>query len=118
MRHPVSCRLVHNGILLTVHTDVPPSRCCDLCNPSLLDRVRPGQLPSPERQKTIKKGVADDTVRDALYTWRCTIKQKYYSKAVWAPQAILDNSTCELLASVGPIGTKDRLAQLIKSTWC
>jgi len=46
------------------------------------------------------------------------MKQKHYSKAVWAPQAILDNNTCELLASVGPITTKDRLAQLIRSNWC
>jgi len=41
----------------------------------------------------------------------------HYPKAVWAPQAILDNGTCELLASVGPITTIARLAQLIQSTW-
>jgi hypothetical protein len=97
--------------------DVPASRCCDLCNPSLLDRVRPGQPPATQRQTTIKKGIASDSVRNALYAWRRTIKNQYYPKAVWAPQAILDNATCELLASVGPVNTKARLEQLIRSTW-
>jgi hypothetical protein len=36
---------------------------------------------------------------------------------VWAPQAILDNATCKLLASVGPINTLVQLKQLICSTW-
>ena len=37
MNHPVSCVLTENNILLIIHTDVPPLKCCDLCNPSLLD---------------------------------------------------------------------------------
>jgi hypothetical protein len=103
--------------LLTTYTDVPAVSCCDLCNSSLLDRIRPGQLPAMQRQSTVKRGVANDAIRDALYAWRRTIKRQYYPKAVWAPQAILDNGTCELLASVGPITTIARLAQLIQSTW-
>ena len=98
-------------------TDVPSARCCDLCNPSLLDRVRPGLPPTTQRQTTIKKGIVIDSVRDALYAWRRTIKHQHYPKAVWAPQAILDNATCELLASVGPINTMARLEQLIRPTW-
>jgi hypothetical protein len=103
--------------LLTTYTDVPAASCCDLCNPSLLDRIRPGQPPAIQRQSTIKRGVMNDAVRDALYAWRRTIKRQHYPKAVWAPQAILDNGTCELLASVGPITTMACLAQLIQSTW-
>jgi hypothetical protein len=56
-------------------------------------------------------------VREALYTWRRNIKRQYYPRAVWAPQAILDNATCELLASVGPIDTLTRLEQLTRLTW-
>src|SRR5882762_2379275 len=56
-------------------------------------------------------------MREALYTWRCNIKRQYYPRAVWAPQAILDNATCELLASVGPIDTLTCLEQLTRLTW-
>jgi hypothetical protein len=35
--HPVSGILTESDTLLTIHIDVPLSRCCDLCNPSMLD---------------------------------------------------------------------------------
>jgi len=65
----------------------------------------------------IKKGVLTPEVCLALYTWWCSIKEQHYSKAIWAPHTILDDNTCDLLASVGPIATRDHLAWLIQTGW-
>ncbi|KIM75911.1 hypothetical protein PILCRDRAFT_98805 [Piloderma croceum F 1598] len=56
------------------------TRCCDLCDPSLSDCVQPGLSPAAQHQTAIKKGIAIDSVHDALYAWRCTIKYQHYSK--------------------------------------
>lgn len=52
-----------------------------------------------------------------MYTWRRDIKRKFYSRALWAPHAILDDATCELLSSIGPITTIEKLALLLKANW-
>lgn len=91
--------------------------CCDLCNPTYLDSVRPGPAPSISRKKQISKGAPLEWVEHQLISWRCAMKTKYYPKAVWSPYAILDNETIELLASVGPIKTKTLLATLLNDSW-
>jgi len=69
------------------------------------------------RQQTIRKGPPIDSVRDALYTWCRSTKRQHFLKAIWASHAILDDNTCELLASVGPIESKEWLTQIIQSGW-
>jgi hypothetical protein len=65
----------------------------------------------------VKKGVVNDEVRDSLYRWRRSIKREYYPTSVFAPHAILDDDSCDLLASVRPIRTKEFLARVIEYGW-
>lgn len=97
--------------------DVPESRCCDLCNPSLFDQTRPSKPTKASRQAAIKKGDAVESVRSALFEWRRSIKRELYSKALWAPQAILDDTTCELLSSIGPVTSEEQLEKILKTGW-
>jgi hypothetical protein len=88
--------------------------CCDLCNPELFNQTRPSKPIAVSRQQNVKKGAP---VRDALFAWRRVVKRQFYPRALWAPHAILDDATCELLSSVGPIKTHERLALILKSGW-
>ncbi|KAJ7625926.1 hypothetical protein FB45DRAFT_1005199 [Roridomyces roridus] len=96
---------------------VPKESCCDVCNPKLFDHTRPSKPCRVARQKGIRKGPAVDSVREALFNWRREIKRKHFSHALFAPHAILDDTTCELLASIGPIDTIAPLQQLLQSSW-
>ncbi|KAJ7679244.1 P-loop containing nucleoside triphosphate hydrolase protein [Mycena polygramma] len=97
--------------------DAPATECCDLCNPKLFDHTRPSKPVRSTRQKGIRRGPPIDSVREALFTWRRNIKQMHYRRSLFAPHAILDDATCELLSSVGPIETLDMLKQLLESSW-
>ncbi|KAJ7125766.1 hypothetical protein C8R43DRAFT_898148, partial [Mycena crocata] len=91
--------------------------CCDICNPKLFDAVRPSKPVKAVRQKGIRKVPPVDSVRQALFTWRRNIKNMHYSHAIFAPNAILDDATCELLASIGPVASIEPLKQLLESSW-
>ncbi|KAJ7679243.1 P-loop containing nucleoside triphosphate hydrolase protein [Mycena polygramma] len=97
--------------------DAPATECCDLCNPKLFDHTRPSKPVRSTRQKGIRRGPPIDSVREALFTWRRNIKQMHYRRSLFAPHAILDDATYELLSSVGPIETLDMLKQLLESSW-
>lgn len=98
-------------------TEVPQALCCDLCNPTLFNNTRPSKPVVASRQKKTKKGPPVDSMREALYTWRRSVKRDLYPQAMWAPHAILDNASCELLSSIGPIPTMDLLAAQLRTTW-
>ncbi|KAJ7170920.1 P-loop containing nucleoside triphosphate hydrolase protein [Mycena crocata] len=91
--------------------------CCDICNPQLFDTVRPSKPVRATRQKGIRKVPPVDSVRQSLFSWRRNIKKMHYPYAVFAANAILDDATCELLASIGPIDAIEPLEQLLKSSW-
>ncbi|KAJ7753252.1 P-loop containing nucleoside triphosphate hydrolase protein [Mycena metata] len=97
--------------------DVPPLLCCDICNPKLFDQTRPSEPVRSVRQKGIRKGPPVASVRQALFTWRRNILKMHYPGRYFAANAILDDATCELLASVGPIDDLDMLHQLLASSW-
>ncbi|KAJ7847717.1 hypothetical protein B0H14DRAFT_3675066 [Mycena olivaceomarginata] len=69
------------------------------------------------RQKGIRKGPPLDSVRQALFTWRRNIKKMHFPGAMFAPHAILDDATCETLASIGPVNEISTLQQLLQSSW-
>jgi hypothetical protein len=70
------------------------------------------------RQKTFKLVVAVDSVRMALFEWRQKMKAKHWpNTSMWGPQAILNDNTCELLASIGPVESKAFLASVFKASW-
>lgn len=119
MRHPVSIQAssLYNTILSSTYAlgiDISVAMCCDLCNPELFNQTRPSKPIAVSRQQNIKKGAPVEFVRDA---WRRVVKRQFYPRALWAPHAILDDATCELLSSVGPIKTHERLASIFKSGW-
>ncbi|KAJ7844628.1 hypothetical protein B0H14DRAFT_3455487 [Mycena olivaceomarginata] len=90
---------------------VDPSEYCDVCNAGLFDRARPSKPLPAVRQQAAKKGLVVPAIRLALYEWRSNIKKSRYSHTAFSSQAILDDDTCERLASVGPIPSKDLLQQ-------
>ncbi|KAF7338756.1 ATP-dependent DNA helicase Q-like 3 [Mycena sanguinolenta] len=96
---------------------VPANICCDICNPKLFDKVRPPKPVRATRQKGVRKGPPVDSVRDSLFAWRRTIKKTHFPHAMFAPSAILDDSTCETLASIGPVEDISTLQQLLQSSW-
>ncbi|EDR00269.1 uncharacterized protein LACBIDRAFT_314468 [Laccaria bicolor S238N-H82] len=110
-------RLILTKIFRNKPSYVSPTRCCDLCNPKLFDRTHPSKPIVTARQRSVKKGEPVALVRDTLYAWRRSVKCELYPRAMWAPQALLDDPTCELLSSVGPIQTKEHLASLVESSW-
>ncbi|KAJ6470300.1 P-loop containing nucleoside triphosphate hydrolase protein [Mycena vulgaris] len=95
---------------------VDPSECCDVCNARLFDRTRPSKPVAAVRQQAAKKGLVVPAIRLALYEWRLEIKKSRYSHTAFTSQAILDDDTCEKLASIGPITSKDFLLQYL-SGW-
>ncbi|KAJ7123804.1 hypothetical protein C8R43DRAFT_1135855 [Mycena crocata] len=67
--------------------------------------------------KGIRKGPPSDSVRQALFTWRRNILKMHYPGRPLAAHAILDDNTCELLASIGPVDSVEPLQQLLESSW-
>ncbi|KAJ6469073.1 P-loop containing nucleoside triphosphate hydrolase protein [Mycena vitilis] len=110
-------RRVLTKIFRNVEPSVSSVHCCDLCNPKLFDHTRPSKPVRSTRQKGIRRGPAVDSVRQALFTWRRNIKKMHYPRSLFAAHALLDDSTCELLSSVGPIESLDMLRQLLESGW-
>ncbi|KAJ7101668.1 P-loop containing nucleoside triphosphate hydrolase protein, partial [Mycena epipterygia] len=110
-------RLVLAGIFKNSQPNVSPLHCCDICNPKLFDATRPGKPIRATRQKGIRRGPPVDSVREGLFLWRRNIKKMHYPRSLFAPHALLDDATCELLASVGPIETMEMLKQLLGSSW-
>ncbi|KAJ7289062.1 hypothetical protein C8J57DRAFT_1627387 [Mycena rebaudengoi] len=96
---------------------VPASTCCDICNSHLFDNVRPSKPVKAARQKGIRRGPASNFVRLTLFSWRCNIKKMHHPGSIFAPHAILDDATCELLTSIGPVETIETLKQLLESSW-
>ncbi|RDB14985.1 putative ATP-dependent DNA helicase RecQ [Hypsizygus marmoreus] len=92
---------------------VPPHECCDICHPSLFGRTRPSKPVAAARMQSIKKGEPVEAVRLALYQWRRTVKKTRYPAAMFAPHAILDDKACDLLASIGPVETRQQLEPVL-----
>lgn len=91
--------------------------CCDICNSTLFDHVRPSKPVRAVRQKGIRKGPPVDSVRQSLFKWRREVKKMDYPNSIFAAHAILDDATCELLSSIGPVDDIVTLEQLLKSSW-
>lgn len=106
-----------HGRVLTISPAEPTVPCCDICDPTLLDRTRPGCPPRTPRQTAVKRGVPDKAVQVALNQWRKTIKERDFEHSLFAASAILSDKTLELLASVGPIPTKAKFTQVLAGQW-
>ncbi|KAE9390705.1 P-loop containing nucleoside triphosphate hydrolase protein [Gymnopus androsaceus JB14] len=114
-----SCR---RNILTQVYKNQPPIplegvSCCDICDPSLLDSIRPGYYRAPPRQTAVTKGVPYKPTQLALNEWRISTYKMYHSDDQWTFEAILGGDLIKLLASVGPIKSFERLEKILGTQW-
>ncbi|KIY43270.1 P-loop containing nucleoside triphosphate hydrolase protein [Fistulina hepatica ATCC 64428] len=111
-------------VLKTIYNNtdiVPTAPCCDLCDPRLLDRARPGASSRALRQPQIRRGLPHLPTVKRLGLWRKEIYERDFSHHMFAEDAFLRDDTIELLASVGPINDDaavvPRLRTLLESQW-
>ncbi|KAF8989723.1 P-loop containing nucleoside triphosphate hydrolase protein [Cyathus striatus] len=64
-----------------------------------------------------KRGIADLDVMKALHSWRVEIAKRDFGNALFTGSGILSNDLLELLASVGPIMSMERLKTVLESQW-
>ena len=102
--------------LLTFLAD-PIVPCCDLCDPTLLDRTRPAPKVNQPKAMTMKTGIVNKTVRSALQRWRSRIWQRDFKDALFAPSGILSDECIDNLSSVGPIGRLNELERVVGMDW-
>ncbi|KAJ7911261.1 P-loop containing nucleoside triphosphate hydrolase protein [Mycena leptocephala] len=111
LRTPLCSSLCAYEVAYVLESERDPTKCCDICNPRLFDRVRPPKPVPAMRQQSAKKGLPVDSVRQSLYGWRREIRKQQYPRAVFGPHAILDDDTCEILAGIGPVHSREQLSQ-------
>ncbi|KAI0075723.1 P-loop containing nucleoside triphosphate hydrolase protein, partial [Panus rudis PR-1116 ss-1] len=118
-RRKVWQEVFENGSTLemTNHTSEIP--CCDICNPELLDRTRPGVCPKSKSgsTKTPTRGFPDRAAQLKLEDWRDAIFARDHAGSQLDPTAILDDATVELLCSVGPLNDDVQVRRVIKKKW-
>ncbi|KAI0349391.1 P-loop containing nucleoside triphosphate hydrolase protein [Trametes cingulata] len=97
-------------------TQKSSAACCDLCNPGLLDRTRPGASPRLRRAKKPKRGNPALEYQPRLYAWCRTVFERDHCGAQWDYSGILSHDQVEHLTSVGPVD-KAKLASILESSW-
>ncbi|OSD06943.1 P-loop containing nucleoside triphosphate hydrolase protein [Trametes coccinea BRFM310] len=94
----------------------PGIACCDLCNPTILDRTRPGTITLPSKPRMRVRGVPDFQAQMKLCKWRQQVFRRDHALSQLDTSAILDQSTLTTLTSLGPL-TADHLVALLKGSW-
>jgi len=101
------------GIACRTDLTVP---CCDICDPSLLARTRPGRPRKKKTTKMPKRGLPHVDAQLALRRWRASVFARDHATAQYDPTAILADTTIEHLASLGKINM-DTLAVVLEPHW-
>ncbi|KAF5317599.1 hypothetical protein D9611_014814 [Ephemerocybe angulata] len=108
------------GVLTKVFGNKPAEPtvpCCDTCDPSLLDRARPGPPKIAKRAVAVKRGIPNLLVMEQIRAWRVRIHDKAFTRSFFSPAGFMSNDLVELLASVGPINTKAKLLAVLGGQW-
>ncbi|KAL1674687.1 P-loop containing nucleoside triphosphate hydrolase protein [Schizophyllum commune] len=116
----VQTGICRRAVLTEIYKNQPPNpsvRCCDLCDSSLLDAVRPGNPPTATRQPKVKRGIPYAPVQRKLLEWRRVVVARDYPQALFGGSAFLKDETVELLASVGSFDTETRLLKILGGQW-
>jgi len=96
----------------------PTVPCCDVCDPSLLDRTRPGSRTGDgAKPGRVKFGVLQLPVLEKLHAWRCRVKARDFGGSLFSADALLSDPLIDLLASVGPVPTRERLSVILGGQW-
>ncbi|KAF4610293.1 hypothetical protein D9613_010675 [Agrocybe pediades] len=98
------------------HPD-PTAPCCDLCDPSLLNRTRPAAPEPVPRKMTVKTGVIDKKVELTLLGWRRKIWERDFKDSMLGPSVVLRDEIIETLSSVGPVARLHELEQVTGDDW-
>ncbi|KAG8709845.1 hypothetical protein FRC11_005158 [Ceratobasidium sp. 423] len=91
--------------------------CCDICDPSVLDKVR---VPPPKkkcRAVKAKRGLFNAEIFEILVAWREKICERDFSHLQWAPNAFLDDETIHSIASWPDAATGTKLPTLLEKEW-
>jgi hypothetical protein len=85
---------------------VPTVPCCDICDPLLLNRTRPGnRIGDGTKSSRVKAGVLWPPVLKKLHAWWCLVKAQDFGGSLFSADALLSDTLIDLLASVGLIPT-------------
>ncbi|KAF8153775.1 P-loop containing nucleoside triphosphate hydrolase protein [Crassisporium funariophilum] len=96
---------------------VPTVPCCDICDPSLLDKTRPGNFEKAGRRKAVKLGKPNVKTMDELDSWRRGVKARDFPYPVITAEAILSEQLIRTIASAGPVQSKSKLSELLAGQW-
>ncbi|KAH9938036.1 P-loop containing nucleoside triphosphate hydrolase protein [Fomitopsis serialis] len=77
--------------------------CCDVCDSTLFDRTRPPRLTRPSKATSQTQGLPDTNTQSVLEQWRDRKLTQDFPQAIFGPSALLDDTTIDKLASVGPV---------------
>ena len=79
--------------------------------------TRPAEPEKKGRVATVRRGVPNSIVRNALYKWRTSIHARDFPDSLFGPSAILKDDTLDLLSSVGPIASVAVLKRVLAGNW-
>ncbi|KAH9886956.1 P-loop containing nucleoside triphosphate hydrolase protein [Cubamyces lactineus] len=94
----------------------PGISCCDICDPSVFDRIRPTSLSSNSKPRMRARGKPDYNAQSSLYEWRKDVRLRDHQNTQLDTSAILDVATITTLTSHGPL-TRAQVTTLLKDTW-
>ena len=97
-----------------------PVPCCDICEPTLLDRTRPGKKPPNHRRKGATKGLPDTTAYLKLDDWREEVFERDFSNQTqFDAEAILPNSLIiDIVSSpLTYLFATDGLEKQLRTSW-
>ena len=95
----------------------PTVPCCDLCDPTLLDLVRPGSPDSSSRSQNLKIGMVNKDVAEELRGWRSRVWERDHGESLFGPEGILTDNMVDNMASVGPMLRLAELERVVGSQW-
>ncbi|KAI0763973.1 P-loop containing nucleoside triphosphate hydrolase protein [Trametes elegans] len=96
--------------------DTSVGSCCDLCEPALLDQVRPGKSPRTDRVAKVKRGKPVAEYQHRLDRWCEDVYQRDHSGAQWDSTGILNRAQIEHLTAIGPVDYA-KLSAVLQTSW-
>ncbi|KAH9912363.1 P-loop containing nucleoside triphosphate hydrolase protein [Fomitopsis serialis] len=92
------------------------SSCCDICDPALLDRTRPGAVLPAKKIKRVARGHPDVEAQLKLCDWRDMVYERDHPGSLYDSTAILDDSSIERLVTAGNL-PHNILTSILKPSW-
>lgn len=104
------------GILILICRSEPSVPCCDICEPSLFNHVRPGIRRKKSKADMPKKGEPAPEIQAQLRQWRKDIFKRDHELAQYEAQSLLSNELLVGLSSHGPL-SRSNIASMLSETW-